>query len=294
MRLTIAFPNVGQPYGRAALRDYALALEGLGVDHLNVVDHVVYAFPGPGGAPRSRYRGDMWQLEAFATLGFIAGVTDRVGLDASMVILPQRPPALVAKEAATIDVLSGGRLRLGVAVGWQEAEYEALGVPFRERGARMEEAMPIVRSLLSDERVTFRGRYNLLDNVGMEPKPIQRPFPIIMGGADPRALERAGRLADGWAAGTRTTPEAFETMKDHVLDAARAAGRKEAIQTLKGSVVLNSPDPFDTLEILRRHKRAGATDIQYWMGTAQGTHLRELSDKLRYVETLIRDVWPQI
>ncbi len=134
MRLTVSFPNVGAAHDKIALRDYAQALEGLGVDTIHVVDHVVYAWPAADGTQRSQYRADMWHLECFVTLGFLAAVTDRVGLETGVVVLPQRPPALVAKEAATVDVLSNGRLRLGIGVGWQAPEYGALGVPFKQRG----------------------------------------------------------------------------------------------------------------------------------------------------------------
>ena len=136
MRLSIAFPNVGPAQDPAALRDYAMGLEAAGADALMVVDHVVYAWD-KDGVRRSQYNPATWQLEPFATMGFLAGITQSVILETGIVILPQRPPALVAKEAATIDYLSGGRLRLGVGLGWQAPEYEAMGVPFGERGVEI-------------------------------------------------------------------------------------------------------------------------------------------------------------
>jgi probable F420-dependent oxidoreductase len=294
MRLTVAYPNVGAPQDKAALRDYAVALEELGVDALHVVDHVVYAWPAPDGTPRSQYRADLWHLEAFVTLGFVAAVTERIGLETGVIVLPQRPPALVAKEAATIDVLSNGRLRLGVGVGWQAPEYEAMGVPFRQRGARMEEALVVMKKLWTEQRIRHKGRYYTLDDVGMEPKPVQKPHPPVIMGGGIRIAGRIGRLANGWVAGPGTPLAAFGRTREEILKAARAEGREDEVTIFEGSVFPQSPDPSDNLETLRQHKAAGATDMLLWMGTARDPALRPLDAKLRYVERLVREVWPQL
>jgi probable F420-dependent oxidoreductase len=295
MRLSVAFPNVGAPHDRVALRDYAQALEGLGVDTIHVVDHVVYAWPGPGGAQRSQYRGDLWHLEAFTTLGFLAAVTERVGLEIGVLVLPQRQPVLVAKEAATIDVLSNGRLRLGIGVGWQAPEYEAMGVPFRQRGARMVEAIAVLKQAWTEPHLNYKGRYYHLDDVGMEPKPLQKPHPpLLMGGGSPQVFARAGRLANGWIAGPGTPPARFGQGRQSVIEAARAAGREHEVAIFEGSMFPQSPDPSDTLEGLRAHKDLGATDVLYWMGTARDPALRPLEGKLAYVERLVKEVWPQV
>ncbi len=295
MRLTVAFPNVGAPQDRVALRDYAQALEGLGVDTLHVVDHVVYAWPAADGTQRSQYRPDLWQLEPFVTMGFLAGVTERVGLETGVLILPQRPPALVAKEAATIDVLSGGCLRLGVGVGWQAPEYEALGVPFKQRGARMVEALTLIKAFWTEPHIDHHGRFYQVSDVGMEPKPVQKPHPpIIIGGASAAALERAGRMANGWIAGPGTPAAAFARAKPEVEAAAKAAGRAADVTIFEGSMFPQSADPSDCLPALREHKALGATDMLYWMGTARDPSLRPLDGKLKYVERLVKEVWPAI
>lgn len=294
MRLTVAYPNVGAPQDKAALRDYAVALEELGVDTLHVVDHVVYAWPAPDGTPRSQYRADLWHLEALVTLGFVAAVTERIGLETGVIVLPQRPPALVAKEAATLDVLSNGRLRLGVGVGWQAPEYEAMGVPFRQRGARMEEAIVVMKKLWTEQRISHKGRFYTLDDVGMEPKPVQKPHPPLIMGGGARIAGRIGRLANGWVAGPGTPLAAFERTREEILKAARAQGREDEVTIFEGSVFPQSPDPSDNFETLRQHKAAGATDVLLWMGTARDPALRPLEAKLRYVERLVRDVWPQL
>jgi probable F420-dependent oxidoreductase len=295
LRITVAFPNVGAAQDRVALRDYAQALEGLGVDTLHVVDHVVYAWPAADGSSRTQYRADLWHLEAFATLGFLSAVTERVMLETGVIVLPQRQPILVAKEAATIDVLSNGRLRLGIGVGWQEPEYEALGIPFSERGARMVEAIEVLKEAWTEPHIKHKGRYYNFPDVGMEPKPLQKPHPpIIMGGGAPSVLKRAGQLADGWVAGPGTPPARFEQSRNAVVEAARAAGRIDDVTIFEGSIFPQSPDPADNLEALRAHRNTGATDILYWMGTARDPALRPLSGKLDYVTRLMKEVWPGV
>jgi probable F420-dependent oxidoreductase len=294
MRLTVAFPNVGSAQDRIALRDYAQALEQIGVDALHVVDHVVYAWPSQEGTQRSQYRADIWQLEPLVTLGFLAAVTERVALETGVLILPQRPPALVAKEAATVDVLSNGRLRLGLGIGWQAPEYEALGVPFRQRGSRMEEALVVLKKCWTEQHIKHEGRYYKLDDVGMEPKPLQKPHPpIVIGGGLPVA-DRAGRLANGYIAGPGTPLPAFDRMRRAVVEASRKAGRENEVTIFEGSMFPQSPDPSDNLEALRQHRAAGATDMLYWMGTAREPSLRPLEGKLKYVERLVKEVWPEI
>ena len=254
MRITVAFPNVGQAQDRVALRDYAQALEGLGVDTIHVVDHVVYAWPAADGTRRSQYRPDLWHLEAFTTLGFLAAVTERCLLETGILVLPQRQPALVAKEAATIDVLSNGRLRLGIGVGWQEPEYGAMGVPFRERGARMEESIAVLKEAWTEPHLNHKGRFYQFDDVAMEPKPLQKPYPpIIIGGATAAVFSRAGRLANGWVAGPGAPPAVFDQSRRAVIEAARAAGREQEVTVFEGSIFPQSPDPADNVEALRAH-----------------------------------------
>jgi probable F420-dependent oxidoreductase len=230
----------------------------------------------------------------FVTLGFLAAVTDRIGLETGVVVLPQRQPAVVAKEAATVDYLSGGRLRLGIGVGWQAPEYEALGVPFKQRGSRMVEAIEVLKKCWTQQQINHKGRYFKLDNVGMEPKPVQKPHPpIIIGATSAPALERAGRLANGWVAGPGTPLARFEQSRSAVLGAARAAGRESEVTIFEGSMFPQSPDPADNIEALRGHRAAGATDILYWMGTTRDPELRPLPGKLKYVERLSKEVWPE-
>jgi probable F420-dependent oxidoreductase len=135
------------------------------------------------------------------TLAYVAAATTRIGLGTEVLVLPQRQPALVAKQVSTLDTLSGGRVRLGVGVGWQFAEYEALGEPFGDRGRRMDEAIKLMRHYWRDERIDFDGEFYRADAIAMEPKPPQRDrLPIWIGGTTPAALRRVAELGDGWLA----------------------------------------------------------------------------------------------
>jgi probable F420-dependent oxidoreductase len=295
MRLTVALPSVGAPVEPDALKDYAQALEELGVDTLHVVDHVVYGWPGPDGRPRQRYRPDMWHLEALSTLAFVAACTQRVGLETGILILPQRPPALVAKQIATLDVLSKGRIRLGLGVGFIPVEYEAMGVPFRQRGARMDEAIEVLKKVWTADHIVHRGRFYSLDDVGSEPKPVQKPHPpLLLGAGAPAALARAGRVANGWIANAGSSTAHFAEGISAVKAAAKAAGREDEVTIFEAAMAPQSPDPGDNLEALRFVKAHGATDVLYWMGMAREPEIRTLEGKLRYVERLVKDDWPAV
>src|SRR5262249_48297758 len=154
----------------AAVTRMARAIEQIGYDHIDVFDHVVMGYP-IAGRPPGPYTATMPILEALMTLSYIAAVTTRVTLGTEVLVLPQRHPALVAKQVSTLDTLSGGRVRLGVGVGWQESEYEALGEEFETRGARMDEAIALLRAWWSEPQVDFAGPRYPVTAMAMEPKP---------------------------------------------------------------------------------------------------------------------------
>jgi probable F420-dependent oxidoreductase len=185
-------------------------------------------------------------LEPLVSLGFVAAVTKRIGLGIEVLVLPQRQPALVAKQISTLDTLSDGRIRLGVGVGWQECEYEALGMPFRKRGRMLDEAIPLLRNYWSEKSVQFDGSYFTATRLAMEPKPPQGgAIPIWVGGDSPAALRRAGRLCDGWMANGAITAEdveAIATVKRH----AREAGRDPEALGFQAQITAR-PDPDDPL-----------------------------------------------
>src|SRR3989442_9556852 len=197
MKLTVEFPSVSYREGPKGVMRLAQAIEQIGYDHIDMFDHVVMGYPMAGREP-GPYPAQMPILEAFMALSYMAAVTSRVTLGTEVVVLPQRHPTLVAKQVSTLDTLSGGRVRLGVGVGWQESEYEALGESFRTRGARMDEAIRLLRAYWSDAQVDFKGQHYQITAIGMEPKPPQGGrLPIWIGGRSERALRRGGGVGGG-------------------------------------------------------------------------------------------------
>lgn len=199
-----------------ALRAFAEAAEDLGFTHLRVPDQVFRPGTGPLHEPMT-------------TLAYVAAVTKRIELVPSIIVLPARPTVLVAKQAATLDRLCGGRLRLGVGVGKHPEEYRALGADFHTRGARCEEQIDLLRRLWTEETVDFEGRWDHVSGAGIDPLPIQRPIPLWIGASGnpaPRIRRRIGRQADGWF--VLCSPEEFPTVRDDIHREAEAAGRDPA------------------------------------------------------------------
>src|SRR5213083_2260190 len=227
MKLSVEFPSVSYREGQDAVARLARAIEQIGYDHIDMFDHVVMGFPIEGRAP-GPYPASMPILEALMTLSHVAAVTSRVTLGTEVLVLPQRQPTLVAKQVSTLDTLSGGRVRLGVGVGWQESEYEALGEDFHTRGARMDEAIAVLRACWGDAQVDVSEKHYRLVAMGMEPKPPQgRRLPIWVGGRSERALRRVGELGDGW-------------LGNQIAD---AQGARLAIDTIRRHAVAASRDP---------------------------------------------------
>ena len=200
MKLTVEFPSVIHRDGPDEIARLATAIEEIGYDEIDIFDHVINGYPIEGRAP-APYPANMPLLEALVTLGYIAAVTEHVGLGTEVLVLPQRQPVLAAKQFSTIDTLSGGRLRVGVGVGWQESEYDALGMDFHTRGRAMDEAIELMRTCWRDETIEFAGAHYRAESMAMEPKPPQGGgIPLWIGGGSKAALRRAGRVGDGWMA----------------------------------------------------------------------------------------------
>lgn len=242
MKLSVEFPSVAYREGPDGVRRFAQALERIGYDHIDVFDHVVMGFPIEGRPP-GPYNAAMPILEALVALGFLAAATSRMTLGTEVLVLPQRDPTLVAKQVSTLDTLSGGRIRLGVGVGWQESEYEALGADFHTRGARMDEAITLLRTYWTEPQVTFEGRHYRAQAMGMEPKPPQgRRLPIWIGGGSEAALRRVGRLGDGWLASRVTDADDARRSIATIQRYAEEAGRDPAAIGLQSMV---APPPRD-------------------------------------------------
>jgi probable F420-dependent oxidoreductase len=225
MKLAVEFPSVSYRDGPENILKLAKEVERIGYDQLDMFDHVVMGFP-TDTRPAPIYPPQMPILEALMTLSFVAAATSRIGLGTEVLVLPQRNPTLVAKQIATLDTLSGGRVRLGVGVGWQESEYQALGETFATRGKRMDEAIRILRCAWGDEKINFKSDYYHLDAIAMEPKPPQgAKLPIWIGGHAPVALRRVGELGDGWLATSRGKDEELKAARDKIRKHAENAGR---------------------------------------------------------------------
>lgn len=198
MKLSVDYPSVAFREGPEKVLDLAKAIEEIGYDEIAVFDHVVMGHPTED-RPAPMYPPAMPILEAIVLLAQFAVVTDRVGLATEVLVLPQRQPVLVAKQISTIDTLSGGRVRLGVGVGWQASEYDALEEDFSNRGQRMDEAIAVLRAYWGDERVDVEGDHYSATAMAMEPKPPQgAALPIWIGGGSKAALRRTATLGDGW------------------------------------------------------------------------------------------------
>lgn len=225
MKLSVEFPSIASREGPAAVRKLAKAIEDIGFDQLDMFDHVIMGYPTERrGAPM--YPPKMPIMEALMMLSYAAAVTDTIGLGTEVLILPQRQPTLVAKQISTLDTLSGGRVRLGVGVGWQASEYETLNEDFTNRGKRMDEAIHLIRSYWRDEEVNFKGDFYLADAMAMEPKsPQGGNLPIWIGGTSTAALKRVAALGDGWLATAIEDVEVAKSFTQRIRQYAEEAGR---------------------------------------------------------------------
>ncbi len=226
MRIGVTFPQTeigGDPF---AVRDYAQAAEALGYDHLIAYDHVLGA--DPTGRPpgwRGVYNHESMFHEPLVLFAYLGALTKTIGFMSGVLILPQRQTALVAKQAAEVDVLSGGRLRLGVGIGWNDVEYEALNEDFHNRGRRVSEQIAVLRALWTQPVVDFHGRWHRISRAGLNPLPVQRPIPLWLGGMSEAAIKRAARIGDGWfpmaRPGGSEIHEAIGRLRLYALEAGR-------------------------------------------------------------------------
>jgi probable F420-dependent oxidoreductase len=197
VQVGVTFPQSEIGTDPEIIRDYAQTAEDLGYEHLLAYDHVLGADPSNREGWRGYTHKTMFH-EPLTLFCFLAAITQRLELVSGGIVLPQRQSALVAKQAAEVDVLSDGRLRLGVGIGWNAVEYEALGEDFHTRGARIEEQIEVMRLLWTDEVVSYEGKYHRIDEAGINPLPVQRPIPVWMGARADVGLRRTARVADGW------------------------------------------------------------------------------------------------
>lgn len=281
MKLGAVFPQTEIGADPGGVREYAQAVEELGFDHLLAYDHVL----GADGARHPElvgpYRAEHQFHEILVLFGYLAAVAPGLELVTGVVIAPQRQTALLAKQAAQIDVLTGGRFRLGLGIGWNPVEYEALGEDFSNRGRRFEEQIELLRRLWTEPVLDFEGRWHTVTAAGLNPLPVQRPIPIWIGGTAERALRRTARLADGYFPQRPLEggwPVTMERMREWVEEAGRdwsSLGIEQRINVAAGT-------PDDWRRAADEWRQFGATHLSLvtmggGLGGAAG-HVERLRD----------------
>ncbi len=269
MRIGVVLPQteIGPDVG--AVRSYALGVEDLGYQHVVAYDHVVGADTEVHQPWRGPYDVDTQFHEPFVLFGFLAGCTS-LALVTGITILPQRQTALVAKQAAEVDLLTRGSFRLGVGIGWNPVEYEALGQDFSTRGRRLEEQVGLLRRYWTERSVTADGEFDRVTGAGIAPLPVQRPIPVWFGGASSRAYERMGRLADGWFPLVQPG-EQLDAARAVIAGSAERAGRDPDAIGMEGRVDWNG-DADDTVRRIEEWRAEGATHLSInTMGSGLGS-----------------------
>ena len=279
MRIGVVFPQTEIGPDPAASRAYAMRVEELGFTHLLAYDHVLGADTSVHKGWRGPYDLATTFHEPFVLFGYLAAVTT-IELVTGIIIAPQRQTALLAKQAAEVDLLAGGRFRLGVGIGWNAVEYEALGVDFSTRGRRMSEQIGLLRRFWTESSVTFDGRYDKVTGAGLAPMPVQRPIPVWIGGSSQPAYRRMGRLADGWFPQVNPGPK-LDAARAVVHESAVEAGRDPASIGMEGRVSWTRDGAEKLIDHAGRWREAGATHISVnTMGTGLGSvdeHLEALA-----------------
>jgi probable F420-dependent oxidoreductase len=289
MRIGAVFPQTEIGADAGAVRAYAEHVEGLGFAYLLAYDHVLGADPAVHVGWNGPYDVHSTFHEPLVMFGYLAAITTTLELVTGVLILPQRQTVLVAKQAAEVDLLSGGRLRVGVGLGWNAVEYEALGEDISTRGKRCEEQVALMRRLWTEPSVTYSGRYHRVTGAGLAPLPIQRPIPVWFGASSPPALRRAGRLGDGWFPMVPPGPK-LERARQEVARAATEAGRDPARIGMQGQVSWNGSSE-DVARHFQNWADAGASHVSV---NTMNAGLESVDQHLSVLTTaaeIARDFW---
>jgi len=258
MQIGVTFPQTEIGKDPVVIRDYAQAAEGLGYSHIVAFDHVLGADPTHRPGWQGYTHRSMFH-EPFVLFGYFAALT-RLEMVPAVIILPQRQTALVAKQAAEVDVLTGGRLRLGVGVGWNPVEYEALGMNFHTRGRMVEEQIEVMRLLWSQEIVNYKGKFHTIIEAGLNPLPVRRSIPIWMGGRADVLLRRTARLGDGWLPQGRPDAQMRETV-ERLRSYIGEAGRDPSAVGIEARMNASDGDLDEWIRQTEGWRDLGATHI---------------------------------
>jgi len=274
MRIGVVFPQTELGGDPGAVRAYAQRAEELGFTHVLAYDHVVGADPAVHPGWDGPYDVHTTFHEPLVLYGYLAAVTS-MELVTGVIILPQRQTVLVAKQAAEADLLTGGKFRLGVGIGWNRVEYEALGQDFSTRGKRLDEQITLLRRLWTEQTVTFSGTFDRITGAGLAPMPVQRPIPVWVGAQSQPGYRRAGRLADGWFPQIGPGPQLNEARRI-VAEAAVQAGRDPASLGMEGRLRWQQ-DQNELAAAMRQWRDAGATHLSV---NTMGAGLKTVDDHL--------------
>lgn len=288
MQIGVVFPQTEIGADPGVIRDYAQAVEQLGYQHILIYDHVL----GAGTVSRPDWHGPYNEQhlfhEPFVLFGYLAAITRQIELVTGVIILPQRQTVLVAKQAAEVDVLSGGRLRLGIGVGWNPVEYEGLNMDFTTRGTRSDEQIAVLRALWTEPLVTFSGRWHQINDAGINPLPVQRPIPIWIGGSADRALQRVGQLGDGWFPQRPPDAEAA-AMIARIREFAQAAGRDPDTIGIEARLSIGQVPEAGWAEFAEGWRNLGATHLCINTMNAGFTSPQEHIDALEIIRDMFGD-----
>lgn len=281
-KIGVVFPQIEFGSDPGAIKEYAQTAEELGFSHVLAYEHVLGANPNRPGGFQGPYTHESSFQEPFVLYSYMAGFTDTLEFVTGILVLPQRQTALVAKQAANLDVLSRGRLRLGVAIGWNELEYEALGEDFTNRGQRIEEQVQVLRALWTQPLVTFHGRWHDLSDVGINPLPVQRPIPVWMGGQADVVLRRVAKIADGWMPNYSSPQDAQPALEK--LSRFRAEyGRENEPLGLEARLKYGDGNPADWVNLVQGWQAAGATHISF---NTMGSGMKTAAEHLNALRTI--------
>ena len=282
MKTGVVFPQTEIGSDLGAVIEYTQTAESLGYDHLLAYDHILGANAGsrPGWAGSYRHTDTFY--EPIVLFSFLSAITSTLEFVSGIIILPQRQATLVAKQAATLDILSKGRLRLGIGIGWNQVEYEALGENFHNRGKRSEEQIDMMRQLWTNELVTYQGKWHKITDAGINPLPIQRPIPVWFGGTSEAVIKRLARIGDGWF------PQGFgpddkgkriiERLRSYIVE----NGRNILDVGIEPRISINKGSPDDWLKELIAWKDLGATHISV---NTMGAGFKSVEDHVAAIRT---------
>lgn len=270
MQIGVVYPQTEIEPDKGAVRHYAKSVESMGFTHVMAYDHVIGANTASRPDWKKPYNIDSAFQEPLVLFAFMAGATERIGFVSAVIILSQRQTVLVAKQAACVDALCGGRLRVGIGTGWNDIEYEALGMPFEERGKRIEEQVTVLRALWTNRAVTFSGDFHTISDAGLKPMPVQQPIPIWFGGGSDRLwfkqkardsiIRRIARIGDGWLPQWGPDDRGRELL-GHLREYCAEIGRDPAEIGLEGNMLAPLKHSANWAQTVESWRAIGATHV---------------------------------